>query len=92
MAKDDNRMPLEVNPPAAFFGNPVAANARIWGPQWTLGLQPEAVSRQQAQGRRVFTWTIDIQKNAEQYIREGSFDGILSNYPSIIAYTYYARD
>lgn len=29
MPKDDNRMPLEVNPPAAFFGNPVAAGAHI---------------------------------------------------------------
>ncbi|HEV7333345.1 MAG TPA: glycerophosphodiester phosphodiesterase [Flavisolibacter sp.] len=68
-----------------------AINARIWAPQWTLGLQDAAVDRQQAQGRRVFTWTMDIQKNISQYINEGKFNGILSNYPSLIAYTYYAR-
>lgn len=68
-----------------------AVNARIWAPQWTLGLQDAEVDRQQAQGRRVFTWTMDIQKNISQYINEGRFNGILSNYPSLIAFTYYAR-
>lgn len=68
-----------------------AVNARIWAPQWTLGLQDAAVERQQAEGRRVFTWTMDNQKNISQYINEGKFNGILSNYPSLIAYTYYAR-
>ncbi|MDQ3278632.1 MAG: glycerophosphodiester phosphodiesterase, partial [Bacteroidota bacterium] len=68
-----------------------AVNARVWAPQWTLGLQDVEVDRQQGQGRRVFTWTMDIQKNISQYINEGSFNGILSNYPSLIAYTYYAR-
>lgn len=44
MAKDDNRMPLEVNPPAAFFGNPVAAGARIYrGAMVALDAQGNAV-------------------------------------------------
>ncbi|NTS39339.1 glycerophosphodiester phosphodiesterase [Flavisolibacter sp. BT320] len=68
-----------------------AVNSRIWAPQWTLGLQDTEVQRQQAAGRRVFTWTMDNQKNISQYIREGKFNGILSNYPSLVAYTYYAR-
>lgn len=68
-----------------------AVNARIWGPQWTLGLQREAVSQQQARGRRVYTWTMDIEENIRRYMREGTFNGILSNYPSIVAYHYYVR-
>lgn len=68
-----------------------AVNARVWGPQWTLGLQNEEVAAQQAQGRRVFTWTVDIPENVERYMREGRFNGILSNYPSVTAYYYYAR-
>jgi glycerophosphoryl diester phosphodiesterase len=68
-----------------------AINARIWGPQWTLGLQTAEVDAQQAQGRRVFTWTMDIAENVERYMREGGFNGILSNYPSIVAYHYYVR-
>lgn len=68
-----------------------AINARIWAPQWTLGLQSEAVAAQQVQGRRVFTWTMDNSENVERYMREGGFNGILSNYPSIVAYQYYVR-
>jgi glycerophosphoryl diester phosphodiesterase len=68
-----------------------AINARIWGPQWTLGLQSEEVAAQKAQGRRVYTWTMDIEENVERYMREGGFDGILTNYPSIVAYHYYVR-
>jgi glycerophosphoryl diester phosphodiesterase len=66
-------------------------NAKVWAPQWTLGLQNEEVSAQQAQGRRVFTWTVDIPENVERYMREGTFNGILSNYPSVTAYYYYAK-
>ena len=66
-------------------------NARVWAPQWTLGLQNEEVAAQQAQGRRVFTWTVDIPENVQRYMREGTFNGILSNYPSMTAYYYYAR-
>ncbi len=68
-----------------------AINAKIWAPQWTLGLQLQAVDAQQAQGRRVFTWTMDIAENVERYMREGGFNGIISNYPSILAYYYYVR-
>jgi glycerophosphoryl diester phosphodiesterase len=68
-----------------------AINARVWAPQWTLGLQKEEVAAQQAQGRRVFTWTVDIPENVQRYMREGTFNGILSNYPSMTAYYYYAR-
>ena len=68
-----------------------AIQARVWAPDWTLGLQNDIVSSQQAQGRRVFTWTVDIPENVQRYMREGHFDGILSNYPSVTAYYYYAR-
>jgi glycerophosphoryl diester phosphodiesterase len=68
-----------------------AVNAKIWAPQWTLGLQNSEVSGQQRQGRRVFTWTMDIEENVKQYMREGTFNGILTNYPSIVAYHYYVR-
>lgn len=68
-----------------------AVRALVWAPQWTLGLQNDEVAAQQAQGRRVFTWTMDIPENVQQYMREGRFNGVLSNYPSMSAYYYYAR-
>lgn len=66
-------------------------NAKIWAPQWTLGLQSDEVLRMQAQGRRVFTWTMDVSENILQYMRDGKFNAILSNYPSLVAYHYYVR-
>jgi glycerophosphoryl diester phosphodiesterase len=64
-------------------------NARVWAPQWTLGLQNEEVQRMQSEGRRAFTWTMDVPENILQYMRQGRFNGILSNYPSLVAYYYY---
>ena len=64
-------------------------NARVWAPQWTLGLQNNEVQRMQSEGRRAFTWTMDVPENILQYMQQGSFNGILSNYPSLVAYYYY---
>ncbi|HUC79978.1 MAG TPA: glycerophosphodiester phosphodiesterase, partial [Flavisolibacter sp.] len=64
-------------------------NARVWAPQWTLGLQNDEVQRMQSEGRRAFTWTMDVPENILQYMQQGSFNGILSNYPSLVAYYYY---
>jgi glycerophosphoryl diester phosphodiesterase len=69
----------------------VKTNARIWAPRWTLGLQNEEVQKMHAQGRRAFVWTLDIPANVYEFMQQGAFDGILSNYPSIVAYYYYAK-
>lgn len=66
-------------------------NARVWGPRWTLGLQNEAVQAMHAQGRRAFVWTLDVPQNIQKYMNEGAFDGILTDYPSAVAYFYYAQ-
>ena len=66
-------------------------NAHIWGPRWTLGTQNEEVANIHAQGRKAYVWTLDVPGNIETFIREGHFDGILSNYPSAVAYYYYAQ-
>jgi len=66
-------------------------NARVWGPRWTEGTQNELVAQMQAEGRRVFVWTLDVPSYVQEYIANGRFDGILSNYPSIVAYYHYVR-
>jgi len=66
-------------------------NARVWGPRWTLGTQNDQVNAFHAEGRRAFTWTLDDPQFIEKYIREGIFDGILSNYPMAVAYQYYIQ-
>lgn len=66
-------------------------DARVWAPRFTLGLQNEEVLQMQAEGRRAFVWTLDEPQYVEQFITEGKFDGILSNYPSLVAYHHYAK-
>jgi len=67
-------------------------NARVWAPRWTLGLQDDLVKQVQAEGRRVIVWTLDEPSYISQFIEQGSFNGILSNYPSLIAYNYYVKE
>jgi glycerophosphoryl diester phosphodiesterase len=63
--------------------------ARIWAPRWTLGPQTDEVLAMQAQGRTVYVWTLDEPKFIEQFISEGRFEGILSNYSPVVAYYHY---
>ncbi|MDB5246008.1 MAG: glycerophosphodiester phosphodiesterase [Segetibacter sp.] len=66
-------------------------NANIWAPRWTLGLQNEEVNKMHLAGRKAFVWTLDVPENINKYFNQGEFDGILSNYPSSVAYYYYAK-
>jgi glycerophosphoryl diester phosphodiesterase len=67
-------------------------NARVWAPRWTLGLQNDIVKQVQSEGRRVFVWTLDVPDYINQFINQGYFDGILSNYPSLVAYYHYVKE
>lgn len=66
--------------------------ARIWGPRWTLGPQTQAVSAMQADGFSVFVWTLDELKFIEAFVRQNKFNGILSNYSTVVAYYHYTDE
>lgn len=66
-------------------------NASVWAPRFTEGTQNDQVAIVHAQGRQAFVWTLDVPEFIEQFIREGDFDGILSNFPSCVAYHYYVQ-
>lgn len=66
-------------------------NSRAWGPRWTLGTQNDLVAGVQAEGRLAICWTIDGPAYINQFIQEGRFDGLLTNYPSYVAYYHYIR-
>jgi glycerophosphoryl diester phosphodiesterase len=68
-----------------------ALNSKVWAPRWTLGTQNDLVAQMHAEGRRAFTWTLDDPPYIEQFITTGQFDGILTNYPSLVAYYHYVR-
>lgn len=67
-------------------------NSRAYGPRWTLGTQNDLVESIQAEGRIAICWTIDIPAYINQFITEGRFDGLLTNYPSYVAYYHYIQE
>ncbi|MFZ1729473.1 MAG: glycerophosphodiester phosphodiesterase [Bacteroidota bacterium] len=66
-------------------------DAEIWAPRWTLGTQNEAVASMRAEGRFAISWTLDQADYIQQFILNGRFDGILTNYPSLVAFCYYVQ-
>lgn len=67
-------------------------NSEVYAPRWTLGTLDAEVSEAHALGMRVVTWTLDINSVIRTYLRLGHFDGILTNYPSILAYEFYTQE
>lgn len=68
-----------------------AIDADVWAPRWTLGLQTDEVARMHAEGRRAFVWTLDQEFAIEDFLYDGDYDGILTNYPTVVAWYYYTR-
>lgn len=66
-------------------------NALVWAPRFTEGTQNDKVAAIQALGKKAFVWTLDVPEFIEQFIRDGNFDGILSNFPSCVAFNYYVQ-
>jgi glycerophosphoryl diester phosphodiesterase len=66
-------------------------DAEIWAPRWTLGTQDALVAQMHAEGRKVLSWTLDHAGYIQEFIRQGNFDGLLTNYPSLVAYYYYVQ-
>jgi len=66
-------------------------DAEVWGPRWTLGLQTAEVDAMHGEGREVITWTLDDPNWIKSFIQDGDFDGILTNYPTAVAYSFYVQ-
>jgi glycerophosphoryl diester phosphodiesterase len=64
----------------------------VWGPRWTLGTQNDLVQQMHDEGKIVVCWTIDNPGWIQTYITEGHFDGLLTNYPYVVAYYHYIQE
>ena len=62
-----------------------------WCPRWTQGTQMSDVAQMHAEGRRVYTWTMDIPSWVQQYMASGDFDGMVTNYSPMVAFYHYSR-
>jgi glycerophosphoryl diester phosphodiesterase len=69
-----------------------AANAQVWAPRWTLGTQNDLVRQMHDENRLAVCWTIDAAPWIRDFINEGSFDGLLTNFPYVVAYYHYTKE
>ncbi|MBK9247876.1 MAG: glycerophosphodiester phosphodiesterase [Ignavibacteria bacterium] len=67
------------------------ANSKVFAPRWTLGSLQNEVNSLHSENRRAFVWTLDQPEFIVQFLNEGNYDGILTNYPTVVAYNYYIR-
>jgi glycerophosphoryl diester phosphodiesterase len=67
-------------------------NSHVWAPRWTQGTQNDLVDQIHSEGRVAWTWTLDDVNWIQEYITDGHFDGILTNYPMIVGYYHYIRE
>jgi glycerophosphoryl diester phosphodiesterase len=66
--------------------------SKAYAPRWTLGTLLDEMALAKAAGILAFTWTLDAQSAIKEYLNKGAFDGILTNYPSILAYEFYIQE
>lgn len=69
-----------------------SVNSKVWAPRWTMGTLTSEVQSLHNEGKRDFVWTLDQTQFIQQFINESEFDGILTNYPTIVASFYYAKE
>ncbi len=67
-------------------------NSMVWAPRFTLGTQNDLVAQMHSQGRLAWTWTLDNEDWIREYLNDGHFDGILTNYPFVVGYYHYIRE
>jgi glycerophosphoryl diester phosphodiesterase len=66
-----------------------AINANAWAPQYTGGFQADEVQLMQTQGRKAYVWSLDDAAMIHLYVKQGGFDGIVTNAPPVAFHTYY---
>jgi glycerophosphoryl diester phosphodiesterase len=74
------------------FARSKELNSAVYAPRWTLGILDNEVAEAHALNMKVVCWTVDLSTVMKKYIQVGNFDGILTNYPSILAYEFYSQE
>ena len=66
-------------------------NSQVWSPRFTEGTQNSQVQQLHAEGKKAITWTVNVPGLMFDYLNEGIFDGMLTDYPTQLAYYYYGQ-
>ena len=67
-------------------------NSKVWAPRWTLGIQNDLVQQMHNEGRLAVCWTIDSPNWIRNYLDQGIFDGLVTNFPYVVAYHHYIQE
>ena len=68
-----------------------SVNSKVWAPRWTLGIQNDLVQEMHNEGRLAVCWTIDSPNWILNYLDQGNFDGLVTNFPYVVAYHHYIQ-
>ena len=68
------------------------AGSLVFAPRWTLGILEQETAAAHAANMRVVTWTLDDPGGMNEVISRSSYDGILTNYPSMLTYQFYSQE
>jgi len=66
-------------------------NCKYFGPRFTLGLLLDDVNRGHTLGIKSWVWTLNDKTTILNYMRDGKYDGIDTDYPAYVIYNYYAN-
>ena len=67
-------------------------NSKVWAPRWTLGIQNDLVQQMHNEGRLAVCWTIDSPNWIRNYLDQGIFDGLVTNFQYVVAYNNYIQE
>jgi glycerophosphoryl diester phosphodiesterase len=63
-----------------------------WGPRYSRGLMLSDVATAHAAGIKVISWTLNDAGLIANYIKNGQFDGFISDYPCYVVYDWYTKE
>jgi glycerophosphoryl diester phosphodiesterase len=68
------------------------SKAQFFAPRWTLGILENETKDAKDNGVKIFTWTVDGASTMRIFLAKSEYEGILTNYPSLLAYQFYSQN
>ena len=69
----------------------IALHCKWWGPRWTEGTLNTDVDRAHSLGMLAYTWTLNSEKFIVSFMKDGDFDGLITDYPAYAVFYFYTR-
>ena len=70
-------------------GDVIDNHCQYWGPRYSRGLLLDEVQQMHSMGIQCLSWTLNERNLIINYLKNGQFDGFISDYPAYVVYNYY---